>query len=32
MTVSGIVLVIAGGLLAIMIHEKDNEELKHHWQ
>lgn len=31
-TVSGIVLVIAGGLLAIMIHEKDNEELRHHWQ
>lgn len=28
----GIVLVTAGGILAITIHEKDNKELKHHWQ
>ncbi|MEO8210515.1 MAG: DMT family transporter [bacterium] len=27
----GIVLVIAGGILAITLHEKNNKELKHHW-
>jgi drug/metabolite transporter (DMT)-like permease len=27
----GIVLVTAGGILAITLHEKDNKELKHHW-
>ena len=27
----GIVLVIIGGILAILLHEKDNKEAKHHW-
>lgn len=30
-SVIGIVLVSAGGIIAITIHEKDNKELKHHW-
>jgi drug/metabolite transporter (DMT)-like permease len=31
LSVIGIVLVSAGGLLAITLHEKDNKQLKHHW-
>ncbi|MBV6478435.1 MAG: hypothetical protein HGGPFJEG_01190 [Ignavibacteria bacterium] len=31
-TVIGIILVIAGGIIAITTHEKDNKNLKHHWQ
>lgn len=31
LSVFGIILVSAGGLLAILLHEKDNKELKHHW-
>jgi drug/metabolite transporter (DMT)-like permease len=27
----GMVLVTFGGILAILLHEKDNKELKHHW-
>lgn len=27
----GIALVTVGGILAILLHEKDNKELKHHW-
>lgn len=30
-SVIGIVLVSAGGIIAISLHEKDNKELKHHW-
>ncbi len=30
-TIIGIVLVSAGGLLAITLHEKNNKQLKHHW-
>ena len=31
LTVIGIILVSAGGILAITLHEKDNKNLKHHW-
>lgn len=31
LSVTGIILVTAGGIIAIMLHEKDNKELKHHW-
>ncbi len=31
LTVIGIVLVSAGGILAITLHEKDNKNLKHSW-
>lgn len=27
----GIILVITGGILAIVIHERDSKDLKHHW-
>ncbi len=30
-TLTGIILVTAGGILAITLHERDNKELKHHW-
>lgn len=30
-SVIGIILVSAGGLMAIMLHEKNNKNLKHHW-
>lgn len=31
LSVIGIILVSAGGILAISLHEKNNKELKHHW-
>ena len=31
LTVIGIILVSAGGILAITLHEKDNKNLKHNW-
>lgn len=31
LSISGIVLVITGGILAITLHEKDNTGVKHHW-
>lgn len=31
LTILGIILVTAGGLIAIMTHEKGNKELRHHW-
>lgn len=30
-SVIGIILVSTGGLIAIMLHEKNNKKLKHHW-
>ncbi len=30
-SVIGIILVITGGILAILLHEKDSNGLKHHW-
>jgi len=27
----GIILVITGGIFSILMHEKDNDKLKHHW-
>ncbi len=30
-SVIGIVLVIIGGILAIVLHERDSKDLKHHW-
>lgn len=29
--ITGIALVTIGGILAILLHEKDNKDLKHHW-
>ncbi len=31
LSIIGIILVSAGGILAITYHEKDNKDLKHHW-
>jgi drug/metabolite transporter (DMT)-like permease len=31
LSVVGIILVITGGILAIVLHERDSKELKHHW-
>lgn len=31
LSIFGIILVSAGGILAITLHEKDNKNLKHHW-
>ncbi len=31
MSLIGILMVITGGILSIVLHEKDNKELRHHW-